>query len=140
MMDADLHHCPEFVPSITKKFPEYDIVIASRFVSEGTMRASSLQRSLITKLGNALAGCLLRIGVKDCTHGFRGYKKSAFLKCYDPRDRGGEFNLRLLIEAHKRSYKIVEIPYNSEHAGRPRIRNWVRYLWLLVLASKNYVY
>jgi glycosyltransferase involved in cell wall biosynthesis len=135
MMDADLHHRPEFVPSITKMFPEHDIVIASRFVSEGTMKASSLQRSLVTRLGNILARRFLRIGVTDCTHGFRGYKRSAFLECYEPRDKGGEFNLRLLIEAHKRGYRIAEVPYDSEHEGGARIRDWLRYLWLLVLAS-----
>jgi len=131
MIDADLHHEPEFIPQITRWMPEYDVVIASRFLEGSRMEAASLQRRLATKLGNALARGLLRLDVKDYTHGFRGYRRDAFLECYRPEDNGGEFNLRLLIEARKRGCRVVEVPYLSEHAGRPKMRTWLRYLWLL---------
>ncbi len=132
MMDADLHHRPEFVPSITKYLPEYEIVIASRFVEGSKMKAKSLQRRLVTKLGNALAKGVLRLPVNDYTHGFRGYRRAAFLECYHSEHTGGEFNLWLLIEAKKRGYRAMEVPYVSEHEGRPQMRNWLKYLWLLV--------
>lgn len=132
MMDADLHHRPEFVPSITKYLPEYDIVIASRFVEGSSMKAASMFRGLATKLGNALARGLLRLDVRDYTHGFRGYKRSVFLECYHPEDSGGEFNIRLLIEAQRRGYRVIEVPYGSEHEGKSKMRSWLRYLHLLI--------
>jgi dolichol-phosphate mannosyltransferase len=136
MMDADLHHRPEFVPSITKLLPDYEIVIASRFIEGSRMEASSLQRRLVTKVGNKLARSLLHIGVKDYTHGFRGYNRTVFLECYHPEDTGGEFNLRLLVEAEKRGYKTVEVPYDSDHKGRSNMRSWLKYLWLLMLLGQ----
>ena len=136
-MDADLHHSPEFVPSITRHLPEYDIVIASRFVGGSKMEATSLWRRLATRHGNALAKGLLNLNVKDYTHGFRGYKRSAFLECYHPEDSGGEFNLRILIEAQKRGYRALEVPYASNHPGRSKMRDWLRYLWILVAESQR---
>ena len=135
MMDADLHHQPEFVPFITTPLQEYEIVIASRFIEGSGMDASSFQRRIATKAGNWLARTLLHMGVRDYTHGFRGYQKKAFLECYSPRDTGGEFNLRILIEAKKRGFKIYEVPYHSEHMGKSKIRDWLKYLWLLVRVS-----
>lgn len=78
MIDADLHHRPEFIPSITRYLPEYDIVIASRFIEGSDMNATSMLRWLATKLGNILARGLLRLDVKGCTHVFRGYERSVF--------------------------------------------------------------
>lgn len=135
MMDADRHHRPEFVPSITNSLQEFDIVIASRFMDGSGMQASSLMRRLATKFGNRLASVLLHLDVRDYTHGFRGYRKSVFLSCYRREDRGGEFNLRILIEARKRNFSIVEVPYRSEHPGESQIRNWIRYLRLVVMES-----
>lgn len=135
MMDADLHHRPEFIPSITRYLSEYDIVIASRFIEGSSMNAASMLRLLATKLGNILARGLLRLDVKDCTHGFRGYERSVFLKCYRSEDSEGEFNLRLLIEAQKRGYRLIEIPYRSEHVGKSKMRDWLKYLWLLVTTT-----
>jgi dolichol-phosphate mannosyltransferase len=132
MMDADLHHRPEFVPSITKYLAEYEIVIASRFIEGSEMKAKSLGRRLVTKLGNALARGILRLDVRDYTHGFRGYERSAFLECYRPKDTGGEFNIRLLIEAQKRGYRTKEVPYHSEHGGRSKVSSWLGYLQLLI--------
>jgi dolichol-phosphate mannosyltransferase len=135
MMDADMHHRPEFVPSITNSLQKFDIVIASRFIEGSGMQASSLMRRLATRFGNELASILLHLDVRDYTHGFRGYRKSTFLSCYRSEDRGGEFNLRILIEARKRNYSIVEVPYRSEHPGKSQIRNWIRYLRLVVVES-----
>jgi len=135
MMDADMHHRPEFVPSITNSLQKFDIVIASRFMDSSGMQASSLIRRMATRFGNRLASVLLHLNVRDYTHGFRGYRKSTFLSCYRKEDRGGEFNLRILIEARKRNYSIVEVPYRSEHPGKSQIRNWIRYLHLVVKES-----
>jgi dolichol-phosphate mannosyltransferase len=132
MMDADLHHQPEFVPTIATPLQDYEIVIASRFIEKSGMAASSFQRRIATKTGNWLARSLLHLGVRDYTHGFRGYQKKAFLECYSPRDTGGEFNLRILVEARKRGFRILEVPYHSEHMGKSKMRDWVKYLWLLI--------
>lgn len=135
VMDADLHHRPEFVPSITRHLPEYDIVVASRFMSgekTSRMEAKSVQRRLITRFGNSLSELLLQLHMNDYTHGFRGYSRSAFLKCYCARDIGGEFNLRILIEARRRGFKALEVPYCSEHEGKPKVRDWLKYARVLL--------
>ena len=133
MMDADLHHQPHFVPSITKYLQNYEIVIASRFIDGSKMEAASFQRRFATRVGNFLARSLLHLGVKDYTHGFRGYSKSAFLECYHQSDTGGEYNLRLLVEAQRKGYRTFEVPYSSDHMGKSKMTTWLKYLWILIL-------
>jgi hypothetical protein len=96
------------------------------------MQAASFQRRFATRVGNFLARSLLHLGVKDYTHGFRGYSKSAFLECYNKQDIGGEYNLRLLVEAQKRGYRTFEVPYCSDHMGKSKMTTWLKYLWLLI--------
>ena len=54
----------------------FDIVIGSRYVTDGRIESWTLGRKLISKIGNGLAKSWLRLDVNDTMSGFFALKKS----------------------------------------------------------------
>jgi dolichol-phosphate mannosyltransferase len=132
-IDVDLHHPPELLPKLFYELEQgADIAVASRYAYGGTFKATSKRRYLINWVGNKVANIITGMKVRDITGGYRAYKKAVFLECYDPRDRGGEFNITVLMNAHKKGYAIKEVPYFSRHIGGSNLNVALRYLKVLL--------
>ena len=80
-MDSDLTnppaHVTRFVPSI---LGGADLVKGSRFSAGGDMTAVPWRRRVFSEIGNLVARALFRIGLADCTNGFRAIRIDCFLK------------------------------------------------------------
>ena len=74
-MDADFSHHPKYIPEFLKFFPEYDVVIGSRFIMEGEEKNRKFIRSSISLFANTLIRLLFETKLRDCTSGFRAFKK-----------------------------------------------------------------
>ncbi|MFX1445536.1 MAG: polyprenol monophosphomannose synthase [Promethearchaeota archaeon] len=74
-MDADFSHQPKYLPEFLKFFPKYDLVIGSRFIKKGEEKNRGLIRSSISLFANILIRLLFRTKIRDCTSGFRAFKK-----------------------------------------------------------------
>lgn len=74
-MDADFSHQPKYLPEFLKFFPKYDLVIGSRFIKKGEEKNRGLIRSSISLIANILIRLLFRTKIRDCTSGFRAFKK-----------------------------------------------------------------
>lgn len=75
-MDADFSHSPESVPALLDKAAEgYDLVVGSRYVPGGDVVGSTRPRKLISYGANWLAHTILDVQVRDCTAGFRCYRR-----------------------------------------------------------------
>lgn len=74
-MDADFSHQPKYLPEFLKFFPKYDLVIGSRFIKKGEEENRGLIRSSISLFANILIRLLFRTKIRDCTSGFRAFKK-----------------------------------------------------------------
>jgi dolichol-phosphate mannosyltransferase len=81
-MDSDLTNPPEhigrFIPPILGE--GLDLVKASRFSHGGDMHAVPWRRRIFSVAGNLLARPLFRMGIADCTNGFRAIRASLFLR------------------------------------------------------------
>src|SRR5579864_5534811 len=79
-MDSDLTNPPEhiarFIPAIARGI---DLVKGSRFSEGGDMDAVPWNRRVISISGNFVARALFRMGLADCTNGFRAIKTGLFL-------------------------------------------------------------
>lgn len=74
-MDSDLTNDPKYIADFAKEIPNaYDCVKASRFIKGGSMKGVPLKRKLFSLLGSFIARNLFRIGIRDCTNGFRMIK------------------------------------------------------------------
>jgi dolichol-phosphate mannosyltransferase len=137
VMDSDLHNPVSVLPKIKELLSRgHDVVIASRYVKGSQFLCSSVSRQIINKLGNKVARRLLGVKVKDCTHGFRGYKKAVFLDSFDESFVDGSFNLVVLANAWKRGYRIAEVPCHIVHPGKSNSSAALRYLVALIASRR----
>ncbi|MFX1503118.1 MAG: glycosyltransferase [Promethearchaeota archaeon] len=74
-MDADFSHHPRFIPDFLKFFPKYDMVIGSRLIKRGEELNRKKIRTTISIIANIIIRILLQTNVRDCTSGFRAFKK-----------------------------------------------------------------
>ena len=79
-MDADFAHHPKYIPDFLKYFPQYDVVIGSRMIMSGREEDRKITRSSLSLLANNFIRFLFGIKVKDCTSGYRAFKKEILKK------------------------------------------------------------
>ncbi len=80
-MDADFSHDPQRLPALWQAIKEgADIALGSRYVAGGGVEGWSVFRRLLSRGANWLVRTLLRLPVRDCTSGFRLYRRDALTK------------------------------------------------------------
>ncbi len=109
-MDTDFNHDPAILPQMIKFLEYYDIVIGSRFVMAGGMEDKFRQFSSL--IYNYAIRLLFGTPVHDNLSGFFAIDRSKlFAMDLDQIYYGyGDYFIRLLMVAHKRGYKMLEIP------------------------------
>ncbi|MGC2064152.1 MAG: glycosyltransferase family 2 protein [Thermodesulfovibrionales bacterium] len=85
-----------------------DIVVGSRFLSEGGF-SSSIQRRMGAKILSFVVSSLIGMRITDTTSGFRVYGRKAidFFSSIYPEDYP---EVEAFILAHKKGFRIVEVP------------------------------
>jgi dolichol-phosphate mannosyltransferase len=111
-MDADFSHDPKYLPEMLKMADRYDLVIGSRYVPGGDTPDWRLHRRFISGCGNVFARTVLSLPVRDCTAGFKCYRR-AVLAAFD-LDRinlqGYAFQIETVYQATKKGFRIGELP------------------------------
>ena len=111
-MDADFSHNPKYLPALLEMAQKYDMVIGSRYVAGGATPDWRLIRRIISGGGNVFARNVLRLPVRDCTAGFKCYRR-AVLAAFD-LDRinlqGYAFQIETVYQAYKNGFRIGELP------------------------------
>lgn len=75
-MDADFSHDPASLPALLEKAASgYDLVVGSRYVPGGKVVGSSAARKFVSFIANWLAHVILGVTIRDCTAGFRCYRR-----------------------------------------------------------------
>jgi dolichol-phosphate mannosyltransferase len=104
-MDCDFSHDPSALPSLLAAIGEADIVIGSRYVPGGSVNFGVYRRGL-SAAANAFVRALFGLSVRDCTSGFRAYRREVVEAI--PWER-----------LHSTGYSfLVEVLYWSARAGR----------------------
>ncbi|MEW5958205.1 MAG: glycosyltransferase [Chloroflexota bacterium] len=109
-MDTDFNHDPAIIPQMIKFLEYYDIIIGSRFVMAGGMEDRFRQfSSLVYNYGIRL---LFGTPVHDNLSGFFSIDRHKLMTMdLDQIYYGyGDYFIRLLMVAHKRGYRMLEIP------------------------------
>jgi dolichol-phosphate mannosyltransferase len=109
-MDSDLTNPPEhierFVPAIRQGI---DLVKASRFSSGGDMRAVPWSRWVWSVGANVLARTMFRMGIPDCTNGFRAIRTAMF-QSMPLKERGFSIILEELYWTKRCGGKVAFVP------------------------------
>ena len=132
VMDADLQHPPEVIPSLLSKTEGgADIVIASRYVKGGGMKEWGLVRKIISRGAIVLAHLLLPATrkVADPMSGFFAFRRQALGKArLSPR--GYKILLEILIEGKFPTAAEVPFTFESRRGGESKLnaRQQIEYL------------
>lgn len=111
-MDADFSHRPEHVPELLRALEDADLAIGSRLVSGGKDVGRGRHRVFITSLSTAYNRIMLGVAVRDCSSGFRAYRRELLDKIglEEMLAVGPEIVPEVLIRSQRLGARIVEVP------------------------------
>lgn len=107
IIDADLSHPPELVPTLVLELKTFDLVIGSRHLPGGGVASWTTSRKLISDGATALARVIIGTNVTDPMSGFFAIKKSILEKT-KLKVKGYKILLNILAQ---HNLKITEVPY-----------------------------
>jgi dolichol-phosphate mannosyltransferase len=119
-MDCDYSHHPRYLPSILAAAEHADVVIGSRYVPLGGIINWPMHRRILSWFANAYTRVLLRVPVRDCTAGFRCYRR-AVLEAIDTgtiRSSGYAFLEEMVLRVHRAGFSLTEVPIIFEDRTR----------------------
>ncbi len=111
-MDADLSHRVEDLPRFDEVKDRSDLIIGSRYVKGGKILNWPLTRRILSRGGSLYAKIILGCRVNDLTGGFNRTKTSVLKEIgfSSIHSRGYAFQIELKYRAHKKGYKLTEVP------------------------------
>ncbi len=111
-MDADFSHDPKYIPILLYKLESCDLVIGSRLVNGGKDVGRGVVRRTITKLANLYIRAVFGMKIKDCTSGYRCFKREV-LESIDLdklKSTGPSIVQEVLYLAYRGGFRICEVP------------------------------
>jgi dolichol-phosphate mannosyltransferase len=119
-MDADFSHHPRYIPAMLDLSRERDLVIGSRYAGGGGTLNCTWKRKLLSQGANTFAKVMLGLRAKDCTAGFRCYRREV-LQAIDLdgiRSNGYSFLIEMIFYVQRRGFSIGEVPIIFEDRRR----------------------
>ncbi|MDQ4149947.1 MAG: polyprenol monophosphomannose synthase [Actinomycetota bacterium] len=124
-MDADMSHDPADLPRLIGAAGSADLVIGSRYVTEGQVLGWSSARHLLSRCANTYARWLLSFPIKDSTSGFRCYRRELLeaIELKTVTSEGYAFQIDLAYRAWRLGFEVVEIPitFKERRAGQSKM-------------------
>jgi dolichol-phosphate mannosyltransferase len=111
-MDGDLSHRPTDLVAMLEAARVADLVIGSRYVPGGRIVNWPLRRRLLSASANVYVRLICSIAVRDCTSGFRCWRRQALAALPLSRvdSEGYAFLVQLLWEGVRMGCTISEVP------------------------------
>jgi dolichol-phosphate mannosyltransferase len=143
-MDADFSHDPKYLPDFIKAVQNADLVIGSRYISGVNVINWPMGRLLLSYFGNCAARIMAGIPVKDCTGGFKCFRRTALesINLKSIGSSGYSFQVEVNFHVWKKGLRIVEIPivFTDRQRGTSKmstkiVREALILLWKLRLKS-----
>ena len=111
-MDADFSHDPEALDEFLVEIESHDLVLGSRYLYGITVVNWPLRRLILSVGANRYAGLVTGMPLKDCTGGFKCFRRTTLEKL--PLDRiksdGYSFQIEMNFHCWKRGLRLKEIP------------------------------
>jgi glycosyltransferase involved in cell wall biosynthesis len=120
-MDADFSHDPASLPTLLDKAAAgFDLVVGSRYVPGAQVVGCTAPRKLVSYTANWLAHSLLGVTLRDCTAGFRCYRR-AVLETIDLDaifSSGYSFLIEMAYHCQRAGFRIGEVPITFTNRTR----------------------
>jgi len=143
VMDADLQHPPDFIPSLLKAIENgsADVAVSSRYVPGGGTKDWSLSRRIISRSAIFISHILLPASrkVKDITTGFFALKRSV-VEGAELKPVGWKILLEVIYMGKYR--QVVEVPFvfTGRTKGKSKLNvkqeiEYLKHIWSLIRRS-----
>ena len=111
-MDADLSHDPQYLPAMVAATAHCDVVIGSRYAEGAGLVNWPGYRAALSRGANAYVRMVTGLRARDCTSGYRCWRRSAVRQVRWDRigAEGFAFLVETLCEAAQMGYTIDEVP------------------------------
>jgi len=140
-MDCDFSHNPSYLPDLIGLLDRCDMVVGSRYVPGGGIANWHWTRRLLSKFANFYARTLLRVDVRDCTAGYRGYRRRVLetVRPFEIRSSGYSFLEEMTWRVTRYGFSVGELPiiFEQRNAGISKIESLEIYLaaWYVLLTA-----
>ncbi|MCC2314748.1 glycosyltransferase [Cellulomonas xiejunii] len=137
VMDGDLQHPPELIPSLVKRVqePDVDVVVASRYTGDGSSAGlSGVVRHAVSSASTAVTRAMFPVRLRDCSDPMTGFfaVRKAAVDLETLRPRGFKILLEILA---RHPMRVVEVPFvfGSRFAGESKanLAQGVHFMWQL---------
>ena len=149
-MDADFSHNPNRIPAILEKSESEDLglVIGSRYVPGGGTENWGIDRKILSGGANFMVRKMLNLKVRDCTGGFRCWKRELIEKAgvLDLKIEGYAFLFITMDRCTRLGAKVGEVPiiFVDRQFGKSKMSRRIIFeamrvllkLWLARLSKK----
>ena len=137
VMDGDLQHPPELIPTMVARAhePDVDVVVASRYIGDGSSAGlANVVRQAVSSTSTAVTRAMFPVRLRDCSDpmtGFFAVRRGALdLDALHPR------GFKILLEILARHpMRVVEVPFvfGSRFAGESKanLAQGLHFLWQL---------
>jgi len=111
-MDADFSHDPKYLSDFLDSIRENDIVLGSRYISGVNVVNWPIMRLLLSYYANVYTRIVTGLPLRDATGGFKCFRRKVLesINLDDVRSNGYSFQIEMSMRAHKKGFKIKEIP------------------------------
>lgn len=124
-MDADYSHNPkDIMRLVSAQRSGCDLVIGSRYCSQGKTVDWNAMRRTISKVANLMASLLVRAKINDYTSGLRCYSTGLVRSILgDLHSQTYEIQIETIRQAHLRKFHIKEIPitFTNRKKGKSKL-------------------
>jgi len=145
-MDADFSHNPARLPDFLLMMKQYDIVVGSRYLNGISVVNWSLRRLLLSlgasRYVSIITGMIIYYNTVGLLCFRREFREASYLD--KVHSDGYSFQIEMNYRAHKRGFKIGEIPiiFIDRHAGTSKMSNKIIWeaifmVWRLRLGFYN---
>ena len=128
-MDADFSHDPSYLPRLVDESWRYDLVIGSRYVPGGATPDWKLSRRIISRVGNLVARTVLGLPVRDCTTGYKCYRREALAAIdFGAIDVVGYgFLIETTYQCYLNGARLTEIPivFTDRREGKSKMTSTI---------------
>lgn len=111
-MDADWSHDPKYLPALVAGTARHDVVIGSRYVQGISVVNWPLRRLALSLWANQYVRFVTGLPVRDCTSGFRCWRREALARVDLTRIRSDHyaFLVEVLYAAVRSGATVGEVP------------------------------
>lgn len=137
-MDADFSHDPAVLPQLVAALARCDLAVGSRYVPGGATPNWKFSRRFVSRFGNWFARTLLRLPVRDCTTGFKCYRRQTLARLDLDRINliGYAFLIETTYQCYQNALRIEEVPINfiDRRVGESKMSEgiiWEAFLYVI---------